>query len=163
MYATVRFSPSPVQSPAIGEQLTFSLSIVDGSTVAGYQATVQFDTSALRFLESTNGDYLPSDAYAIPALIAENKVTLAATSLGGEANGSGTLTNITFEVVTPKASTLTLSDVRFTDSAGRISYALSEKAGQVTAPMLANRRSEWRWCRECPRFGTCRSKFFTDR
>ena len=135
MYATVSFSPSPVQSPAIGEQLTFSLSIADGSTVAGYQATVRFDPSALRFLESTNGDYLPSDAYVIPALIAENTVTLAATSLGREANGSGTLTNVTFEVVTPKTSTLILSDVRLTDSTGRISYA-RVKSGQVTEPML---------------------------
>ena len=135
MYATVSFSPSPVQSPAIGEQLAFSLSIADGSTVAGYQATVRFDPSALRFLESTNGDYLPSDAYVIPALIAENSITFAATSLGGETNGSGTLTNVTFEVVTPKASTLTLSNVRLTDSAGRISYA-RVKSGQVTEPML---------------------------
>ena len=134
-YATVSFSPSPIQSPAIGEQLTFSLSIADGSTVAGYQATVRFDPSALRFLESTNGDYLPSDAYVIPALISENSVTLAATSLGGEADGSGTLTNLTFEVVTPKASTLILSDVRLTDSAGRVSYA-RVKSGRVTAPML---------------------------
>ena len=44
-------------------------------------------------------------------------------------------TNLTFEVVTPKASTLTLSDVRLTDSAGRVSYA-RVKSGQITDPML---------------------------
>ena len=136
MYATVSFSPSPVQSPAIGEQLTFALSIADGGAVSSYQATVRFDPSAVRFLDSTNSDYLLSDAYAVPALVAENRVTLAATSLAGETNGSGTLATVTFEVLAPKASTLTLSDVLLTDSAGRILYA-RVKTGQITEPLLS--------------------------
>ena len=135
MYATVSFSPSPVESPAIGEQLTFSVSIADGSAVAGYQLTVRFDPAALRYLESTNGDYLPSEAFAIPVLTTENRVTFAATSLTGEASGSGTLATLTFEVIAPKASMLTLSGLLLTDSTGRISYA-RVKTGQITEPML---------------------------
>ena len=119
----VGFSPSPVESPAMGEQITLSVDITDGSAVAGYQATVRFDPSALRYLESANGDYLPSGAYAVPALVTENRVVLAATSLTGNASGSGVLANVTFEVVAPKASTLTLSDVLLTDSTGMTSYA----------------------------------------
>ena len=135
-YATVAFSPSPVQSPAIGGQLTFSLNIVGGGAVTGYQATVRFDSSAVQFLESTNGDYLLSEAYTVPALATKNSVTLAATSFAGEASGSGTLATLTFEVVAPKASALTLSDVLLTDRAGRISYA-RVKTGQITAPLLS--------------------------
>ncbi len=134
-YATVGFSPSTVESPAIGDQITFALRITDGSDVAGYQATVRFDPSAIRYLESKNADYLPSGAYVVPALVTENRVVLAATSLGGNATGSGTLANITFEVVAPKASPLTLSDVLLTDSVGTISYA-RVVTGHVRAPML---------------------------
>ena len=53
--ATVSVSPSPVLSPAIGEQLTLSLNIADGEDVAGYQAIVLFDGSALDYVESANG------------------------------------------------------------------------------------------------------------
>ena len=134
-YARVGFSPSPVESPAIGGQITLALRITDGIAVAGYQATIRFDASALHYLESTNGDYLPSGAYPVRALVTENRVTLAATSLSGNATGSGTLANVTFEVVAPKASQLTLSDVLLTDSSGMASYARAS-IGQVTAPML---------------------------
>ena len=116
--ATVSLSPSPVPSPAIGEQLTLSLNIADSETVAGYQATVRFDTSALRYVESTNGDYLPSGAFFIRPVADGNTVTIAATSLAGESSGGGTLATVTFEVVAVKASTVTLSEVLLTDSAG---------------------------------------------
>ena len=46
------------------------------------------------------------------------KSSLPATSLSGENTGDGTLATLTFEVVAVKASTLTLSDVVLSDSAG---------------------------------------------
>ena len=67
---TLSLSPSPVQSPAIGEQLTLSLKITEGQSVAGYQATLQFDTTALRYVASSNGDYLPASAFFIPPIAA---------------------------------------------------------------------------------------------
>ena len=115
---TVSVSPSLVESPAIGEQLTFSLNITAGENVAGYQVTVAFDTSALRYVESANGDYLPTGAFFVPPVVSGNKVVLAATSLSGESHGDGTLATLTFEVIAVKASTLTLSDVVLSDSAG---------------------------------------------
>ena len=51
----VSVSPAPVQSPAIGEQLTLSLKIAGAENVAGYQATVQFDPTALRYISSATG------------------------------------------------------------------------------------------------------------
>ena len=135
--ATVSISPSTVQSPAIGEQLTLSLTIADGEKVAGYQATVEFDTSALRYIGSANGDYLPAGAFAVPTIASGNAVTVAATSLAGESNGDGTLAIITFEVIAVKASTLRLSEVVLSDSAGagfrpRVEDGHVEERPQVT-------------------------------
>ena len=130
---TVSFSPSAVQSPAIGEQLTLSLNITGGENVSGYQATVNFDTTALKYVQSDNGDYLPAGAFFIPPKAEGGTVTLAATSLAGESNGNGTLAMITFEVVAVKDSTLTLSSVLLTNSAGQSSQPLVE-ATQITEP-----------------------------
>ena len=130
---TVGFTPSTVSSPAIGEQLTFSLSITGGENVAGYQATVNFDTTALKYVQSDNGNYLPSGAFFIPPKVDGNTVTLAATSLSGASNGDGTLATLTFEIVAAKASTLTLSDVLLTDSASGSSTPQVE-ATQITEP-----------------------------
>ena len=133
---TVRLSPSTGQSPAIGEQFTFSLNIADGENVAGYQTTVNFNTSALRYVESENGDYLPSGAFFIPPVAEGNTVTLAASSLSGDSSGDGTLATITFEVVAAKASTLRLSDVLLTDSSGGSSVPEIENAEISEPPQL---------------------------
>ena len=117
----VRLSFTPVSSLAVGELLTLPLTITAGENVAGYQATVSYDTSALRYVSSQNGDYLPAGAFFVPPVVAGSTVTLAATSLAGESNGDGTLATLTFEVVAVKASTLTLSDVLLTDSDGQSS------------------------------------------
>ena len=134
--ATLKFLPSPVQSPAVGEQLTLSINIADGENVAAYQATVQFDDSALRYISSANGDYLPDGAFALPAEASGNTVTLAAVSLTGESAGDGTLSTITFEVIAVKESTLTLSGVLLSDSAETASRPQVEAGLIVEPPQL---------------------------
>ena len=63
----VSISPSPVTSPSIGEQLTLTLNVTAGKLVAGYQVTVQFDPTVLRYVASSNGDYLPTlSAFFVP-------------------------------------------------------------------------------------------------
>ena len=139
--ATVSVSPSSVLSPAIGEQLTFSLNIANGENVAGYQATVSFDTSALRDVKSAYGDYLPADAFFADPIgdyhwLGEtffHSITFAANTLAEASNGDGTLATLTFEVVDFKASTLTLSQVYLVDSDGKRWEATTE-SGQVTEP-----------------------------
>ena len=135
--ATVSISPSPVLSPAIGEQLTLSLNIANGENVAGYQATLLFDYSALRHVESTNGDYLPADAFFVVTgrtfIRARSEVTHAATTPAGVGNGNGTLATLTFEVVDFKTSTLTLSQVYLVDSDGKRWEATTE-SGEVIEP-----------------------------
>ncbi len=135
----VQISFTPVQSLAVGELLTLPLTITNGENVAGYQATVSYDTSALRYVSSRNGDYLPTGAFFVPPVVAGNKVTLAATSLAGESNGDGTLAILTFEVVTVKTSTLTLSEVLLTNRAGESSRPQVE-ATQITETPLDSPR-----------------------
>ena len=115
----VNITPYPVASPAIGEQFTVDLSIVEGENVGGYQLTVGFDETILRYVESANGDYLPPGSFFVPPVVSENAVTLGATSLTGTSNGDGTLATVTFEVLDVKESPIALSDAILTDSAGK--------------------------------------------
>ena len=129
--ATVSITPSSIASPAVGQQLEFTLNIADAEAVAGYQASVQFDTTALRFLSGVNGDFLPTGAFFVQPIVEGNLVKLNAASLAGESNGSGTLATLTFEIIVVKASTLTLSDVLLSNSKGESSYPQVENA-QIT-------------------------------
>ena len=130
---TVSISPTSVASPAVGEQITFNLNIAGSEAVAGYQATVQFDTTALRYVSGANGDYLPAGAFFVEPKVEGNLVKLNAASLAGESNGDGTLATLTFEVIAVKASTLTLFDVLLTDNTGSTSVPNVETA-EITGP-----------------------------
>ena len=132
--AVLSISPSPATSPAIGERLTLNLKIAAGETVAGYQATVQFDATALRYVSSANGDYLPAGALFVEPVVEGNFVRLNAASLAGESNGDGTLTTLTFEVIAAKASAVTLSDVLLSNSAGE-GFIPGVENAQITEPV----------------------------
>lgn len=130
--ATVSISPSAVVCPDVGEQLTFSLNIAGGENIAGYQATLSFNPTALRPVNITNGDYLPADAF----FMNENfyrEVRLAASTLAGASNGDGTLATLTFEIVDFKASMLTLSKVYLVDADGK-RWEVTLGGGKVTIP-----------------------------
>ena len=131
--ATVSISPVSVASPAIGQQLEFSLNITGGEAVAGYQANVQFDTTALRYVSSVDGDYLPTGAFFVEPKVNGNLVQLNAASLAGESKGDGTLATLTFEVTAAKPSTLTLSDVLLSNTGGETFVPQIENA-QITEP-----------------------------
>ena len=133
--ATVRITPVSVLSPPIGGQFTLSLAIAEGESVAGYQATIEFDTTALRYIGGSNGDYLPVGVLAVPSIVSGNKVTLAAASPSGQSDGGGTLATLTFEVIAVKASTLRLSKVLLSDSEG-VGYRPQVGDGEVMAPPL---------------------------
>ena len=129
----VSISPTSLISPSVGEPLTLNVNVTAGDGVAGYQMTVVFDTTSLRYVESSNGDYLPAGAFFVPPVVNGNRVKLAATVLTGDSNGDGTLATLTFEVIAAKASTLNLSEVLLSDSEGSgVSPQVS--GGQVTAP-----------------------------
>ena len=130
--ATMSISPASVVSPAVGEQLTLNLNITGGENVAGYQATVLYDPTALYPVDITNGDYLPEN----PFFLADRhlrEVRLTAGTLAEAANGDGTLTTLTFEVEDFKASTLTLSKVYLVDADGK-RWEVTTVDAEVTIP-----------------------------
>ena len=114
--ADIFVNPVNIESPAVGEQFTVSINIGNGEGVAGYQLTVNFDPTALKYISSANGDYLPAGASVELAEVSENSVQLAATASEGESEGHGTLATVTFEVVEVKASSISLTDVVITNA-----------------------------------------------
>jgi len=124
----IQIQPASVASPTIGDQLTLTLNIMGGEAVAGYQAIVQFDETALRYVSGANGDFLPDGAFFVEPKVEGNLVKLNAVSLAGESNGDGTLATLTFEVIAEKESTLMLSDVLLTNSAGEAFVPTVENA-----------------------------------
>ena len=132
--AIVSFSSSPVASPAIGEQLTLSLNIADAENIAGYQVTVHFDATALRYVESVNGDYLPKGAVVAAPAVGANRLTIGATAFTGASSSDGTLATLTFEVVDVKESNLILSEVLLTNSEGEPLLPRLTKDGQIVEP-----------------------------
>ena len=132
--ATVSISPASIVSPDVGEELTFSVNITGGENVAGYQATVLYDSSALRHVKSANGDYLPADPFFTGTNFGyRGEVTLAANTLAVAANGDGTLATLTFEVIDFKPSILTLSQVYLVDADGK-RWETTMESGAVAIP-----------------------------
>ena len=128
--ALVSINPSPVVSPRRGEQFTINIKITGGQNVAGYQFTLQFDPSALRYVAGVNADYLVHP-FVIAPVVKANQVILAATSLGVLSQGDGTLATATFEVLAVTDSMLTLTAVSLVDEHGNAS-PISIENGRVT-------------------------------
>ena len=127
-----KITTSPTTSPTIGEQLTFNIEITGAENVAGYQLTVAFDETVLRYVSSTNGGYLPDNAFLAQPIIEGNQITLASTGLTGTGSGDGVLATLTFEIVDVKPSALHLTDLILSDPAGKRSRPAIED-GQVEA------------------------------
>ena len=127
----------PVDAPAIGDQLTLNIGITNGENVTGFQAKVSFDKTALRYVNSYNGDYLPNDSFFVDPVIEGNEVILGATSLADNSSGDGTLATLTFEFVAIKESTLTLPEAAIVDSEGvRLPFFFKDISVIVGVPRL---------------------------
>ena len=117
---------------AVGEQINVNIRIADGQNVSGYELTVRFDPTALRYVESMNADYLPANAFVTEPVVSNETVHILATSGTRAASESeGTLATLTFEVVEIKESTLKLMDVILSNSAG-MPLAVVTKNGRIT-------------------------------
>ena len=131
--STVSVWPTWVTSPVLGQQLSLSLTIAYGENVAGYQATVSFDPTALRYINSTVGAYLPARAFVLPSVVEEDRVTLGAMALDGEGRGNGRLAILWFEVLAVKTSRVKLFEVSLVDGDAKRTCPLLED-GRVVEP-----------------------------
>ena len=136
--ATVSVDPATIESPAVGEQFTVNINIADGEGVAGFQAKINYDNTALKYVSVAKGAYLPGDPLAgtfFPVIRpGESHVVIGGTSIGvGTGEGDGTLATVTFEVLEVKASAITLTDVTLADAeAGELDVTTAD--GSVTVP-----------------------------
>ncbi len=129
--AVVSVDPVESSSPAVGSQLTIRLKVTNARNVVAYEAGVNFDTSALRYVSSTNGSYLPTGAFFAPPQVSGGRVTVTATSVSGAVQAtSGTLASVTFSVVAVKESTIRLTDVILSDSKAK-PLAVTTKNGSI--------------------------------
>lgn len=127
-------NPVNTESPAVGEQFNIDINIGNGAGVSGYNVTVNYDPTALKYVSSVNGDYLPAGASVEPATVSEDSVQLSASSSDAVSDGHGTLTTITFEVVEAKASTISLTDVAIYDAAG-VAVEIVTGDGEIFEPI----------------------------
>ena len=129
--ATVSIQPLDMESPAVGKEFSVDVAISNGANVAAYQVTVAFDPNTLAFVDATNANYLPANAFVVPPIITDDSVTLAAASLAGTSNGDGTLATLTFAVIDIKPSIIEFVKVILSDpDANRLSVITTN--GQIT-------------------------------
>ena len=122
--AIVSISPTSITSPAIGEQLNIDVAISGGKNIVGYDITLEYDPTALRFVSGSKGDYLNENATFETNESRTMKVVefhnvsypqhlkLASKQQDSLGQGNGNLARITFDVIEPKTSTITLNEVR---------------------------------------------------
>ncbi len=130
----VRIVPASVVSPQVGEQLVITVDIADGKGAAGYQGTLQFDPTALRFVSLTHGTFLTGQVQPIATIVKENQITFAQiTADTPSETDEGTLVTITFEVVDAVASVLSLSDVIIA-KLGAVELQVTVENAEILAP-----------------------------
>ena len=135
--AIVSVNPEQVSSPAVGEQLHLSIQITGGKDVAAYMLTIGFDPTALRFVDGTNGDFLPAAKFDSPAITSPGSVFLIAISLTGAASvENGTLATVKFEVVDEKFSAIELTGVMLLDSTTK-QLPVTTVGGRIVTSLFA--------------------------
>ena len=132
----VSISPSLVPSPQSGERFTLALNISGGVNVAGYQATIFSDDKALRFVDSHPGIFLGAGSFAPNPVVDGRNATIGGAAIGKTAQGDGTLAYLTFEVVEPRLSFVSLVDVGLSDPNGELSHPHLVHARVIEQPPL---------------------------
>ena len=114
----LKVNPAQVKTMVIGEQQLFNIEIVGGKNVSGYQLTLDYDESSLRFVSCTKGDYLKENAFFAKPIVDRNKVTLTSTAITNTGNGDGTLASVIFEVVAEEPTALKIINSILSDGEG---------------------------------------------
>ena len=126
----------PTTPLAVGERINVNIQITKGQDVTGYELIVNFDPTALRYIEGANANYLPSGTFALSPIVSDKTVYMAATSILGAASANeGTLARLKFEVVKARDSTIKLMDVILSNSIG-LPLAVATRNGHIMAIQL---------------------------
>lgn len=139
-YAEVVVSTTPqrILSPEVGEHLNINIQITGGKDIAGYKLTFGFDPTALRYIGSTNGDYLPTGTFSSSVTPNADGVTLAATTQDGVAiMENGTLAVITFEVLAEKPSIIDLINMTVFDGTAMSFPVVALEDTYILTPLYA--------------------------
>ena len=132
--AIVRIVPASIESPNVGEQLAIAVVTADARNVRGYRLSVQFDPEALRYVSWQQETYLSGDVFAAPATVREDQVSFVVTAPTEAKSTQGMLLVITFEVVSRKASILSLNDVMLVSSDG-IALPVETEDSEIIEPI----------------------------
>ncbi len=134
IHVIVRIMPSSVESPRVGEQLVITIDIADAKDVSGYQAVLEFDPTALKFVSLTHGTYLSGQLLPVETIVENNQISFAQITYDSVATASsGTLVTIIFEVISAKASKLTLSEV-IIGALGGVSFPVTVENSEILEP-----------------------------
>ena len=77
----VYVTPAEIESPSAGEPFMVSINIANGVSIAGYQVTVNFDPTALRYVSIANTDYLPAGAFVPEPKVTDSSVRILSSRL----------------------------------------------------------------------------------
>ena len=132
--AVVKIAPDLVESPALGEQLKINVNVTDANNITGFQVTIDFDTTALRYISSENGGFLPGDVHIDTEVVYPNRVKLESTTSTGLGIGNGPLASLMFKVIARKPSTISIPRVILEKSDGSISHPLAVASSIVAPP-----------------------------
>ena len=124
----------------IGDSVDVILNIANGSDIAGFQVTLGFDGSVLKYLDVLKGDYIIEGDDFAREIEGENQVTLAATGFPQVMDEDGVLAVIKFEITAFKPygwvlSDLILSEAILVDADGGRSYPLVSHAKVWARPL----------------------------
>ena len=135
--STIRIEPSWVTSPPLGHMLDFSLVIESGENVAGFEATVIFDPTALRYVDSSVDTYYRAfsrgPVHVFDPVVEEDRFTIRAKALDRVGKGWSTLATLRFEVLAAKTSSVKLMDVSLVDRDWNRTYPRVQD-GRVVVP-----------------------------
>ena len=121
---------------AVGERIDVDIQIADAQNVVGYELTIGFDPTVLRYIEGSNADHLPAGAFALSPVVSNGIAHIAATSVTGPAAASeGKLATLTFEVIAARESTIRLRNVILSNNVGW-ALPVSTRDGQVATIRL---------------------------
>lgn len=137
--ALLSFSATPTPA-VVGSTVDLNVQLTGVADLFGYQFTLSFDPSVLQLVGSTEGGLLTSagntvfDASSVDNTLGSVFVYSALIGALPGASGSGSLTHLSFNVLTVGSSALTFSDTLFLDSnLGDISLQITNGSLQTAA------------------------------